>query len=207
MSGRELFPPLRLAAMCNEYRNRKSVRRLIDQCSELNMPLHYASGIPNTEPTDSIRITDRAPILRNGDDGVQLEMMRWSWPGPKGAPVFNFRSEGRRFDKTQRCLIPADGFYEFTASKNAGARRKDKWLFTSKHSDLFAIAGIWRAKAAEGQDAWTMLTCNPGPDIAPYHDRQVVVLDPARWSAWLEGANEPDLLVPSAAGSIAVERA
>jgi len=193
--------------MCNEYRNRKSVRRLIDQCSELNMPLRYPGGIPNTEPTDSIRITDRAPILRNGDDGVELEMMRWSWSGPKGAPVFNFRSDGRRFDMVQRCLVPADGFYEFTAAKDPKSKRKDKWLFTAKDSGLFAIAGIWRAKAANGQDAWTMLTCPPGPDIAPYHDRQVVVLGPERWSAWLAGANETDLLVPSPVGSIAVERA
>ena len=193
--------------MCNEYRNRKSVRRLIDQCSELNLPLRYASGIPNTDPSQNIRITDRAPILRNGDDGVQLEMMRWSWPGAKRAPVFNFRSENRRFDKVQRCLIPADGFYEFTAAKDGKTKRKDKWQFTSKHSDLFAIAGVWRAKAANGQDAWTMLTCEPGPDIAPYHDRQVIVLDPGLWSAWLSGASEAELLVPSPKGSITVERA
>ena len=192
--------------MCNEYRNHKTVRRLIDQCEALNMPLHYPDGIPNVEPTESIRITDRAPILRNGDGGVQLEMMRWSWTGPKGAPVFNFRSDGRRFDKAQRCLIPTDGFYEFTASKTAKAKRKDKWLFASTHSDLFAIAGIWRSKSVGGQDAWTMLTCEPGPDIAPYHNRQVVVLDPTRWSSWLSGAEESTLLVPSPAGSIAVER-
>jgi putative SOS response-associated peptidase YedK len=193
--------------MCNEYRNRKTVRRLIDLCNALNMPLRYPGGIPNTEPTDNIRITDRAPILRNAEDGVQLEMMRWSWPGPKGAPVFNLRSDGRRFDLGQRCLVPADGFYEFTASTNAKAKRKDKWLFTSAYSDIFAIAGIWRAQAANGQDAWTMLTCEPGPDIAPYHDRQVVVLEPERWSAWLAGANEAELLSPSPAGSVAVERA
>jgi len=193
--------------MCNEYRNRKPVRRLIDQCNELNMPLNYPGGIPNVEPTDNIRITDRAPILRNGDDGVQLEMMRWSWPSPKGAPVFNFRSENRRFDRMQRCLIPADGFYEFTASKEAKAKRKDKWLFTLKATELFAIAGIWRGKAATGQDAWTMLTCEPGPDIAPYHDRQVVVLGPERWGEWLDGANEKKILAASEAGSIVVEKA
>lgn len=192
--------------MCNEYRNRKSVRRLIDQCNELKLPLRYASGIPNTDPSQNIRITDRAPILRNGDDGVLLEMMRWSWPSPKGAPVFNFRSENRRFDPMQRCLIPADGFYEFTAAKDAKTKRKDKWLFTSTRSDLFAIAGVWRAKAANGQDAWAMLTCEPGPDIAPYHDRQVIVLDPGRWSAWLSGASEAEMLSSSPGGSIKVQK-
>jgi putative SOS response-associated peptidase YedK len=192
--------------MCNEYRNRKRVRRLIEQCQALNLHLHFPQAVPNVEPTDSIRITDRAPVLRNGNGGVQLVMTRWSWPGPKGAPVFNFRSDGRRFDKAQRCLIPADGFYEFTAARDPKAKRKDKWLFTSTHSDLFAIAGIWRANAANGQDAWSMLTCEPGPDIAPYHDRQVVVLEPGRWSTWLAGASEADLLVPSPAGSISCTR-
>ena len=193
--------------MCNDYRNRIPVRQLIEQPSEIKIPLRFADGIPNIEPRDDIKITDRAPIIRPDGDGALLEVMRWSWLSPKGAPVFNFRSEGRRFDKAQRCLIPADGFYEFTASKDAKAKRKEKWLFTLKTSELFAIAGIWRAKAAEGQDAWTMLTCAPGPDIAPYHDRQVVVLAPDRWSAWLAGTREDEILIPSASGSISVEQA
>ena len=190
--------------MCSEYRNRIPVGRLIEQFSEIKIPLRFPNGIPNIEPRDDIKITDRAPIIRPDGDGARLDVMRWSWPGPKGAPVFNFRSDGRRFDVAQRCLIPADGFYEFTAARDAKAKRKDKWLFTSRRSDLFAIAGIWRAKTANGEDAWTMLTCEPGPDIAPYHDRQVVVLEPARWSTWLAGANEAEMLLPSPSGSIAV---
>jgi putative SOS response-associated peptidase YedK len=53
----------------------------------------------------------------------------------------------------RRRLTPADGFYEFTAAKDAKAKRKDKWLFTPEHSDLFAIAGMRRTKAANGEDA------------------------------------------------------
>ena len=145
---------------------------------------------------------------------AELVVRRWSWPGPGGKPVYNYRSDGREFGNRPnggRCLIVADGFYEFTTPVVApGApkpKRKDKWLFTSKHGELFAIAGVWRANVANGQDAWTMLTCEPGPDIAPYHDRQVVVLDPERWSAWLSGASEAELLVPSPKGSITVKHA
>jgi putative SOS response-associated peptidase YedK len=117
--------------------------------------------------------SQRAPVVLPDGDGARVEMMRSSWPAPKGAPVFNFRSENRTFERARRCLIPTDGFYEFTATGDSKAKRKDKWLFTMKDRDLFGIAGIWRSAAANGEDAWTMLTCAPGPDVAPYHDRQV----------------------------------
>ena len=65
---------------------------------------------------EDIKITDRAPIIRpvKGDRAAgELVNRRWSRPGPKGKPVYNFRGEGRSFD-SHRCLILADGFYEFT---------------------------------------------------------------------------------------------
>ena len=60
------------------------------------------------------------------------------------APVYNFRSEGREF-ASGRCLIPADGFYEFTGPADKKKKRKDKWLFTKKGEPWFCIAGIWRS--------------------------------------------------------------
>jgi putative SOS response-associated peptidase YedK len=57
-------------------------------------------------------------------------------------------------------------------------------------------------------DAFTLLTVPPGPDIAPYHNRQVALLDPPHWRAWLDGsARSADLLHPSAAGGLAVAAA
>ena len=191
--------------MCNDYRNRKSARHLAETFSEIKVPLRFANGIPNIEPRDDIKITERAPIIVPDGDGARLEMMRWSWPSPKGAPVFNFRSEKRTFERAKRCLIPADGFYEFTASTDPKAKRKDKWLFTMEDNQLFGIAGIWRAGAANGEDAWTMLTCAPSPDVSPYHDRQVVVLTPDKWETWLSGArNEAVVLIPPPAGTLSV---
>ena len=64
--------------------------------------------------------------------------------------TFNFRSEGRSFNKSTRCLIPASWFYEFTAPKDARQKRKDKWRFTLAGSDWFCIAGLVRCDAIDG---------------------------------------------------------
>ena len=68
-----------------------------------------------------------------------------------------------------------------------------------------AIAGLW-SEDKEGGLSFTMLTTEPGPDIQPYHDRQVVVLKPEDWAAWLFFTRpETELLKPLPAGSLTVE--
>ena len=67
---------------------------------------------------------------------------------------------------------------------------------------IFAIAGLWRP--SDQGEAFTMLTCEPGPDIAPYHSRQVVVLGPAAWARWLVGDPPEEVLRPAASGRIKV---
>ncbi|PZT98651.1 MAG: hypothetical protein DI624_07235 [Brevundimonas sp.] len=100
-----------------------------------------------------------------------------------------------------RCLIPADGFYEFTDAE-PGQKRKTKWRFTMTGKDWFWIAGIVK------DGAWAMLTTEPGSDIAPYHDRQIVVLDQARGVGWLDLRRpQRELLVSSPAGRFNVEKA
>jgi putative SOS response-associated peptidase YedK len=59
----------------------------------------------------------------------------------------------------------------------------------------------------EAGDAFTLLTTDPSPDVAPIHDRQMVVLDRADWLAWLDlTLPESELLRPLPAGSLAVEQ-
>jgi putative SOS response-associated peptidase YedK len=187
--------------MCNDYRYRLPAERLIEEFSQNRIPLFYPEGVPNIEPREDIRIRDRAPVVRISDGRPELVQMQWAWTGPTGRPVFNFRSEGRRFDPAERVLIPADGFYEFT-DPEPGSKRKTKWLFTMKDAELFAVAGIVK------QGAFSMLTTAPGPDIAPYHDRQIVVLAPSEWRAWLMAeAPEADVLRPCPAGRLEVRRA
>ena len=186
--------------MCNDYRFRAPAEQLIDEFRQIRIPLVFPAGIPNIEPRDDIRIRDTAPVVRWNGEAAELVQAPWAWAGPTGKPVFNFRSEGRRFAPADRVLIPADGFYEFTTPADPKQKRKDKWLFTVPGHPVFAIAGVMK------QGAFSMLTTAPGPDMSPYHDRQVVVLKPDAWSAWLTAERpEAEVLVPSPAGDLAVE--
>jgi putative SOS response-associated peptidase YedK len=148
----------------------------------------------------SIRIGDRAPIIQMGAEGPEAVMTPWAWKGPGGRPVFNFRSDGRSFDGSHRCLIPADGFFEFT-DPEPGQKRKTKWRFTLSGQRLFWVAGLIK------EGAFAMLTTEPGEDIAPYHDRQIVVLRPEDGAAWLDLQRpQTELLRALPAGSLDVEK-
>ena len=88
--------------MCNLYRLEKAHDATARLAHELGRQLSFPEGIPNFEPRAEIRITDRAPVVRAGEADVELVQRRWSWPGPGGKPVYNFRSEGREFN-SGRC--------------------------------------------------------------------------------------------------------
>ena len=178
--------------MCNEFRFEDSLADILEAFRELEMPLSWAGGAPNVEPRPSIRPTDPAYILTGRDGGAELSQMRWGFPGPRG-PVINFRSEGRTFGRG-RCLVPASGFFEFTGAKAP----KSKWLFEAAAGGFLAIAGLIR------DDRFTLLTCPPGPDIAPYHDRQIVILPKEHWAAWLDTGKKQPPIAPLPAGSLKV---
>jgi putative SOS response-associated peptidase YedK len=191
--------------MCNLYNQSKSVDEVARLFNALQMPLNFPEGIPNLQPRD-IAITDPGPIVRAGDGGrFDLVVRRWSWPAPNGKPVFNVRSDGREFG-SGRCLIIADSFYEFTTHSDPKSKRKHKWRFTLAGAPMFAIAGLWRQDETVGE-AYTMLTTEPGEDIKPYHNRQIVVLPPADFGRWLDPeVPASELLNPLPAGSLTVEQ-
>ncbi|MFP5296990.1 MAG: SOS response-associated peptidase family protein [Alphaproteobacteria bacterium] len=193
--------------MCNDYRSRVELGTIGQEFSDLRIPLVFPEGAPNLEPRDDIRITDRAPLLRWGEGAAELVQRRWSWPGPSGRPVYNFRSEGRDL-RSGRCLIVADGFYEFTTpAEPRKDKRKDKWLFTVRGESWFCVAGLWRRDPEVGE-AFTLLTTEPGPDVAPYHNRQIAIVPRAQWRGWLDGSiPAEEALGPSPAGSLEVVRA
>jgi putative SOS response-associated peptidase YedK len=169
--------------MCNLYRLHKGADAIRQIFAGLGHQLNFPEGVPNLEPRD-IRITDPAPIVRIGQDGLEMVIRRWSWPAPGGKPVFNMRSEGRNF--ANRCLAIADGFYEFTKPDDPKAKRKDKWLFTPVEGELIGIAGITRTDPQVGE-AFTLLTADPSAEVAPIHNRQVVLPRPDQWLSWLDG--------------------
>lgn len=189
--------------MCNLYTQKKSPDEIARLFADLQMPISFPEGIPNLQPSD-IAITDPGPIVRAAA-GYELVVRRWSWPGPGGKPVYNFRSDGREFN-SGRVLIIADGFYEFTTPADPKQKRKDRWLFARAGGEPMGIAGIVRDIPGLGE-RFTMLTTEPGSDVGPYHNRQVAVLAPGDWRGWLDhSAAAFDLLGPAPAGTLLVER-
>jgi putative SOS response-associated peptidase YedK len=192
--------------MCNEAARRIELGLLRDDWGQTRIPLIFPEGLPNMAPLDGFRITDSTTIIRGDTTQAELVTRRWSWPGTGGKPVYNFRSDGRTLNQG-RCLIPVDQFYEFTAPADPKQKRKDKWAFRLAGHEWFCIAGLWRTDPAVGE-AFTMLTCPPGPDIEPYHGRQVVVLGRDDWARWLDPAiPSGELCRPLPAGSLTVQAA
>ncbi|WP_341018515.1 SOS response-associated peptidase family protein [Brevundimonas diminuta] len=184
--------------MCNNYRLHVPTNQIAEPFSAAKRSLVFPGGQPNLEPGE-YRIGDRAPIIVQGETAPELIMTTWSWRGPGGKPVFNFRSDGRDFSRSTRCLIPSDGFFEFTDPKVGG--RKTKWLFTMRDQPWFWILGLVK------DGAFSMLTTEPGEDVAPYHDRQVVVLPPGAGVHWLDLSAAQDLMLrPSVPGTLDVRR-
>jgi putative SOS response-associated peptidase YedK len=192
--------------MCNEAARRIALGQIRDDFAQLRIPLRFPEGPPNMAPLERVRITDPTVIIRAAGDAAgeaELVTRRWSWPGPTGKPVYNFRSDGRDL-RAGRCLVPIDSFFEFTAPADPKSKRKDKWRFTLTGHDWFCIAGLWRTDAQVGE-AFTLLTCPPGPDTAPYHNRQMVALGRDAWAAWLDPTTPAgDLCRPLPAGSFQV---
>jgi len=191
-----------LTNMCNDYEQhvRWAEYRKVMEALELGIPTQQSER--DLPVGDDVRINDHGPVMRAAGNGIELVSMNFGFPpAGRGGPVFNFKSEGRHFDKSKRCLIPATAFFEFTGKKYP----KTKHRFVLNGAPFMAIAGLWRDGKDNQGPAFTMLTTEPGPDVAPYHDRQVVVLRPEDWAAWIDLTKpESDLLRPLPAGSLAV---
>lgn len=188
--------------MCNDYGNRIPYSAYLEEFAHLRLPVRFPDAAPNLEPRDDIWPTETAPLIRQTDTGPEFTQLRWGFPPPrpKAAPIINFRSEGRRFPHG-RCLVPASHFFEFTGTRSP----KSKWRFTKTGEPWFCFAGLWRP-TPDG-DAFTLLTTDPGPDVAAIHNRQVVILERADWHAWLTlEKSEAELLRALPAGSLSVEQ-
>src|SRR4051794_32937881 len=167
------------AAMCNDYANHIPYDDYLAAFSQISIPVRWPNAAPNLEPRDDIWPTDVAPVIRQMEDGYEFAELRWGLPAakPKGPPVINFRSEGRKFPKG-RCLVPASHFYEFTGTKSP----KTKWKFSKTDEPWHCFAGLWRPMQ-NGGAAFTLLTTAPGPDVASIHNRQMVILNRNDWVA------------------------
>jgi len=187
--------------MCNAYEQQVTHAQYRKAIAALDLAAS-ASDAP-LETSGEIRIGDLGPVLRAAGNGAELVLMRFGWPAPrpKAGPVFNFKSDKRDFSDSRRCVVVLSGFFEFTGTKYP----KTKHRFSLKRSSLMGIAGLW-SESEDGALSFTMLTTSPGPDIEPYHDRQVCVLTPEDWAHWLFLSKpQDDLLRPLPASTLDVE--
>jgi putative SOS response-associated peptidase YedK len=85
--------------MCNDFGNDIAYSDYLAAFSQTRIPVKWPDAAPNLEPRDDIWPTDRASVIRRIEDGTnEFSELRWGFPSarPKGPPVINFRSEGRR---------------------------------------------------------------------------------------------------------------
>ena len=146
--------------------------------------------------------TQDAPVVTLRDGVRTLEMMRWGlvpfWAGRDGSRpplMINARVETLKqkpmfrdaLSRGRRCLVPADGFFEWKAGPKSKSPKQPMWMHPRDHR-FFAFAGLWtRNKAETGEThSFTIVTGPPNDLVSPIHDRMPVVLARDVWSAWLD---------------------
>ena len=142
------------------------------------------------------------PVVISEDGKQRAELMKWglipTWAkDPKiGYKLINARDDGI-FDKPiwrnvilkKRCLIPADGFYEWKRHTVDGKQQKQPFYIKPKHDDLFSFAGVWDAwKDVEGLEwkTYSIITTSPNKEMKHVHDRMPVILHKEDEASWLE---------------------
>lgn len=154
---------------------------------------------PEIEPRYNIAPSQDIAVIRPDESGDRrLVKLRWGlipfWAKDKniGYKMINARSESvaekpafRAAFKHRRCLIPADGFYEWRK------REKDKqpFLFRIKDEHPFAFAGLWEHWESEEEgtiESCTILTTEANELLYKVHDRMPVILDPGDYARWLD---------------------
>lgn len=156
----------------------------------------------NIAPTQDVAVIRKDSQLRKN----RLDLMHWglvpSWAKDpsSGSRMINARSETvehkpsfREAFRSQRCLIPADGFLEWKKLRGG----KHPFYFQLQGRELFAFAGLWeRWQATPGLtlDSCCILTTTPNEMVAKVHDRMPVILPSDAYSTWLSPATPaPDL--------------
>src|SRR3954451_11646711 len=170
---------------------------------EIDQPPRY--NVAPTDPVLAIRLDAEA----RREPGV----LRWGLiphyadPDSFDRLLINARAETiaeapafRDAFRSHRCLIVADGFYEWREEET---RKRPVWI-RRQSGEPFAFAGLWaRARRGDGSSVHScaIVTCPPGEVVAPIHDRMPVILEPEAEAAWLEPEASEDelreLLVPT----------
>jgi putative SOS response-associated peptidase YedK len=179
--------------MCGRYRLSRR-KQIIEE--------HFdaVSGDEEWSPRYNIAPTQPIPIIRqNPSEPVrELSMMRWglipSWAADPSVAsrMINARSETaatkpafRDALRFRRCMVPADGFYEWMRTGKA----KQPYCFEVNEGELFAFAGLWdrwRDAGGNAVETCSILTTTPNAVASAVHDRMPVILDPDGYDLWLD---------------------
>ena len=186
---------------------------LIDPSQSLAVQFNLPQ-VPDMKPRYNITPTQPVAAVRlaAGRSARELAILTWglvpSWAkDPKiGARMINARSETvaekpafRAAFRRRRCLVVADGFYEW--QKSAGGKgSKQPYYIRLRDGRPFAFAGLWEHwEGADGSviESCTLLTTQPNDLIRPLHNRMPVILQPQDYDLWLDRVVErADLLTP-----------
>jgi putative SOS response-associated peptidase YedK len=180
--------------MCGRYTLRVSPAELAEifaTLREIDWSPRY--NIAPTQTVVAVRQSEQA-------DGRELALLRWglipSWAKDMkiGNNLINARADGvatkpsfRHAFKKKRCLIPADGFYEWQAVP--GQKVKQPFHISVRDAPVFAFAGLWeRWTDPEGKPVETssIITTDANEAMAPVHNRMPVILNPADYGEWLD---------------------
>lgn len=169
--------------------------------SEATAALFGAHGSLDVQPRYNIAPTQLIAAIRNAaDDGRELALLRWGlvpfWAKDPsiGNRMINARAETvaekpafRAAYRRRRCLVLADGFYEWHAEGNG----KTPYYISQADAQPFAFAGLWEHWQSKESDdvieSATILTANANDFMARLHHRMPVILEPATADRWLSG--------------------
>jgi putative SOS response-associated peptidase YedK len=169
----------------------------------------YTSPPLNLRPNYNVAPTQDVPIVRlAASGGRELVQARWGlipfWAKDEkiGYKCINARVETiagspafRDAFKRRRCLVVANGFYEW---KKLDAKTKQPYRMTLKSGAPFGFAGLWETwdKGGTPIATCTIITGPPNALVSEIHDRMPVILPPERYEAWLAGKASAEILKP-----------
>lgn len=214
--------PPRGARVAGDLTRRARERRNAGMCGRftLTSPLEALRELfgfverPNLEPRANVAPTQEVLAVRLGDDGARhAALLRWgllpAWAKDRriGAKLINARAETvatqsafRKAFAARRCLVAADGFYEW---KTAADGSKQPFRICRADGAPFAFAGLWERwhdsaepRAARPLESCTILTTGANALLRPIHDRMPVILPPETHAAWLAPDAAPEDLQP-----------
>lgn len=164
-------------------------------------------AVPVLKPRYNIAPTDEHIVVRMRNEEREVLRARWglvnSWAKDSSRAARQINARGERVDRTpafrsafqhRRCLVPADGFYEWTGGKG---KRVPHW-FHSPVDELLLFAGLyesWQPEPDTWERTFTIVTTAANGFMSPYHDRMPVILSPAASDVWVDpGETSLDVL-------------